>query len=136
VICVWPTVATSTYYWVYEGQGLTAKYYDCMVNIQCRVPTHSRFFANEWVTADITKALDSTMPDFQAAIPETLTVTCLSTSLWRTPLRVTRRYLYLPPRKNLPVVASTTPWPLESLRELPYMIPHTSSLFLPSQSSE
>ena len=43
---------------------------------------------------------------------------------------------YLPARKNLPVVASTTPTPFESLRELPYMIPHTSCFDLASQSSE
>jgi hypothetical protein len=47
-----------------------------------------------------------------------------------------RRCIYLPARKNLPVVASTTPWPLESPGEVPYLIPHTNSLFLPSQSSE
>ena len=43
---------------------------------------------------------------------------------------------HLPARKNLPVLALITPTPLESLREVPYITPHTSSLFLPSQSSE
>jgi hypothetical protein len=43
--------------------------------------------------------------------------------------------VYFPARRNLPVLASITPMPLESLAEEPKRTPHTSSFLLASQSN-